>query len=1034
MQISMTKAKSNTRTSTSEENAIDTDKRKKAFIKLSSLANFRQTQACDRCRLKKIKCDGARPTCSNCAKINFVCKVSDKLVRRGFPRGYTEALEKEVVRLQNLLNNATEALESIPRPLDPPNQQLQAQSQQVQQTQPSTSQSGTISNFQNVNLKFSFINDNFYRFNNYLFRNHDNTKQIFLGHQTWNSAISQQINTGATKTLDQRPVERDPMLREVQFNLLIGSLKLDPQFLYPQFLNSLYGGNYNLIKNLIKTAIANFFKYQNSLIPLLYPQEMWESKLMDLVDSGFLTDRNPVNLLTLLYIIQISWCGIDDARLFELTKLVLTEANTTTLQVANLASYYFMGSCLELGNSVNGSDSRCQSGRNNLEYTRASDDNDQLRENEAAVLWSAELLNIAYSKVLTMGLYINSNNLVVVTGGSTPGEFADAYSREKCSIIETVTLWCSQFLYTWWSFIQGLPKINFLIDEFQPRSIDSLNIPALKPFHTLLTFVITSLDGCNLIKTLTDPENSKLIYIIENFGHMLRSNKLFYPIHSNYGALTGETQEPEIYGSPLVDTVPLQGMDIAEIQLTLFYLVLSLLAVSKIDQQRPQMQGMGSYPNLTHSVEEISHEILTLYYLLMMSDEKTGTREPLKSKNIGIQCLQVPRLFRILHILPIQSSVVVRSCLHNLVTWGTLNAKQITNERSGVFWQYSKYRNFLTQWIKITSSDHPPNDQPGKNGNNTFDTCGISSLMNEICRTFSIDINRLHLMGLNQIYRQDPVTYMKQLAAFSTNPTRTPGITRPESRVTMDQFSAFAPSNTDLFSQFKNLVTPKISDVNRGVFSPTEEARREPSGLTARDNNNNNDYNRNNIEFPPGQPYPQFPNQTLAPISTQTNNLLGGNTGETKGGGLSHMSLSTLFLLSPLLDKKQEDIDDGYVEEDDDDDDNLEPLAFHFNHRKKELHSGHIPTQERALNQPIPPKQGQRELKQLQQHDLAQQISVPVHPQGAPTHILQKFSESERKRPTLENIVLNEEDPTSAKRSKPVRNSSTNKISQILSG
>ena len=33
-----------------------------------------------------------------------------------------------------------------------------------------------------------------------------------------------------------------------------------------------------------------------------------------------------------LHIIQISWCGIDDARLFELTKLVLTEANTTTLE------------------------------------------------------------------------------------------------------------------------------------------------------------------------------------------------------------------------------------------------------------------------------------------------------------------------------------------------------------------------------------------------------------------------------------------------------------------------------------------------------------------------------------------------------------------------------------------------------------------------------------------------------------------------------------------------------------------------------
>ena len=119
-----------------------------------------------------------------------------------------------------------------------------------------------------------------------------NTRQIFLGHRTWNSAASQQINADATRTLDHCPAERDPLLREVQFNLLIGSLKLDPQ-LHPQFLNSLYGNNYNLIKNLIKAAIANFFKYQNSLIPLLYPQEMWESKLIDLVDSGFLTERDP---------------------------------------------------------------------------------------------------------------------------------------------------------------------------------------------------------------------------------------------------------------------------------------------------------------------------------------------------------------------------------------------------------------------------------------------------------------------------------------------------------------------------------------------------------------------------------------------------------------------------------------------------------------------------------------------------------------------------------------------------------------------
>ncbi|ODV63006.1 Zn(II)2Cys6 transcription factor domain-containing protein ASCRUDRAFT_16297, partial [Ascoidea rubescens DSM 1968] len=56
----------------------------------------RTSQACDRCRIKKIKCDGNLPSCSNCSKIGFNCKTSDKLTRRSFPKGYTENLEKNL--------------------------------------------------------------------------------------------------------------------------------------------------------------------------------------------------------------------------------------------------------------------------------------------------------------------------------------------------------------------------------------------------------------------------------------------------------------------------------------------------------------------------------------------------------------------------------------------------------------------------------------------------------------------------------------------------------------------------------------------------------------------------------------------------------------------------------------------------------------------------------------------------------------------------------------------------------------------------
>lgn len=69
-------------------------------IKVGSSAQSRIAQACDRCRSKKIRCDGILPCCSQCANVGFCCKTSDKLSRRAFPRGYTESLEERVRALE----------------------------------------------------------------------------------------------------------------------------------------------------------------------------------------------------------------------------------------------------------------------------------------------------------------------------------------------------------------------------------------------------------------------------------------------------------------------------------------------------------------------------------------------------------------------------------------------------------------------------------------------------------------------------------------------------------------------------------------------------------------------------------------------------------------------------------------------------------------------------------------------------------------------------------------------------------------------
>ena len=91
-------------------------------IKVGTSAQSRIAQACDRCRSKKIRCDGTRPTCSQCANVGFECRTSDKLSRRAFPRGYTEsleervrALETEVRELKDLLDEKDEKLDLLSR-------------------------------------------------------------------------------------------------------------------------------------------------------------------------------------------------------------------------------------------------------------------------------------------------------------------------------------------------------------------------------------------------------------------------------------------------------------------------------------------------------------------------------------------------------------------------------------------------------------------------------------------------------------------------------------------------------------------------------------------------------------------------------------------------------------------------------------------------------------------------------------------------------------------------------------------------------
>ncbi|KZT67994.1 hypothetical protein DAEQUDRAFT_728533 [Daedalea quercina L-15889] len=66
----------------------------------------RVQRACDVCRRKKIRCDGAQmpdSKCSNCTTYNYECTYIEAAKKRGPPKGYVESLETRLEKMEGLL-------------------------------------------------------------------------------------------------------------------------------------------------------------------------------------------------------------------------------------------------------------------------------------------------------------------------------------------------------------------------------------------------------------------------------------------------------------------------------------------------------------------------------------------------------------------------------------------------------------------------------------------------------------------------------------------------------------------------------------------------------------------------------------------------------------------------------------------------------------------------------------------------------------------------------------------------------------------
>ncbi|KAK6518695.1 Fungal specific transcription factor [Arthrobotrys conoides] len=71
---------------------------------LSGATSFRSVTACNRCRLRKNRCDQRIPACTQCEKVGVKCVGYDPITKREIPRSYVSYLEERVTYLENILS------------------------------------------------------------------------------------------------------------------------------------------------------------------------------------------------------------------------------------------------------------------------------------------------------------------------------------------------------------------------------------------------------------------------------------------------------------------------------------------------------------------------------------------------------------------------------------------------------------------------------------------------------------------------------------------------------------------------------------------------------------------------------------------------------------------------------------------------------------------------------------------------------------------------------------------------------------------
>ncbi|KAI9845552.1 MAG: hypothetical protein M1837_004649 [Sclerophora amabilis] len=82
-------------------------------VKKRLASSTRTGQACDRCKVRKIRCDGLLGGCSPCLQNNTECRTTDRITGRATSRGYVEGLEQRNHEMESRIRDLETRLMSM---------------------------------------------------------------------------------------------------------------------------------------------------------------------------------------------------------------------------------------------------------------------------------------------------------------------------------------------------------------------------------------------------------------------------------------------------------------------------------------------------------------------------------------------------------------------------------------------------------------------------------------------------------------------------------------------------------------------------------------------------------------------------------------------------------------------------------------------------------------------------------------------------------------------------------------------------------